>query len=101
MKLRLGLLLEDLADRFGISSTIASNIFTTWVKVLSQTIGSLVFNPPKEVVRSNLPPSFQNSTFYDVRHIVDCSEVFLEKSNNLEVAAKHGAITNIIILESF
>lgn len=88
MKLRLGLLLEDLADRFGISSTLASNIFTTWVKVLSQTIGSLVFNPPKEVVRSNLPPSFQNSTFHDVRHIVDCSEVFLEKSNNLEVAAK-------------
>ena len=55
MKLRLGLLLEDLADRFGISPTLASNIFTTWVKVMSQTLGSLVFNPPKEVVRANLP----------------------------------------------
>lgn len=35
MKLRLGLLFEDFADRFGISSSLASDIFTTWVKVLS------------------------------------------------------------------
>ena len=88
MKLRLGLLLEDLADRFCISTSLASNIFTTWVKVLSQTLGSLVFNPPKAVVRSNLPPSFQNKTFHDVRHIIDCSEIFLEKPSNLNVAAK-------------
>lgn len=88
MKLRLGLLLEDLADRFGISTTNASNIFTTWVKVLSQTLGTLVFNPPKHVVKSNLPPSFQNRKFCDVRHIVDCSEVFLEKPSNLGIAAR-------------
>jgi hypothetical protein len=87
MKLRLGLLLEDLADRFGISTTQDSNIFTTWVKFLSQTLGTLVFNPPKDVVKSNLPPSFQNRKFSDVRHIVDCSEVFLEKPSNLNIAA--------------
>ena len=97
MKLRLGLLLEDLADRFCISTSLASNIFTTWVKVLSQTLGSLVFNPPKEVVRSNLPPLFQNKTFHDVRHIIDCSEVFLEKP----LQQKHGVIISIIILGSF
>lgn len=88
MKLRLGLLLEDLADRFGISSSLASNIFTTWVKVLSQTLGALVFNPPKEVVRSNLPPTFQNPKFNEVRHIIDCSEIFLERPSDLNVAAK-------------
>lgn len=66
-------LLEDLAYRFGISSTLASNIFLTWVWVLSQYIATLVFNPPKEVERLNLPPPFQNGTFYEVRHIVDFS----------------------------
>ena len=88
MKLRLGLLLEDLADRFGISPTLASNIFTTWVKVMSQTLGSLVFNPPKEVVRANLPPTFKTNKYQNVRHIIDCTEVFLEKPANLAVASK-------------
>ena len=31
MRLRLGLLNEDLAHRFGISTTICSNIFKTWI----------------------------------------------------------------------
>ncbi|XP_052079435.1 uncharacterized protein LOC127717711 [Mytilus californianus] len=88
MKLRLGLLFEDLADRFGISTTHASNIFTTWIKVLSSTIGSLVFNPSKEAVKTNLPPSFKGTKYIDVRHIIDCTEVFLERPNNLEVAAQ-------------
>ncbi|VDI16498.1 Hypothetical predicted protein [Mytilus galloprovincialis] len=88
MKLRLGLLFEDLADRFGISTTHASNIFTTWIKVLSSTIGALVFNPSKEAVKTNLPPSFKGTKYIDVRHIIDCTEVFLERPNNLEVAAQ-------------
>lgn len=67
MKLGLGLLFaEGLANRFGISSP-ASNIFTIWMKALSQTLGALVF-----VVRSN----FQNTKFIEVRYIVDCSEIF-------------------------
>ena len=40
------------------------------------------------MVRSNLRPSFQNKTFLDVRHIIDCSEIFLEKPSNLKVSAK-------------
>jgi hypothetical protein len=85
MKIRLGLLNEDLAQRFGISKQHVSNIFTTWVKILSRVLGDLVFNPPKEVVRENLPPSFRNPTFNSVRHIIDCTEVFLETPNNLQV----------------
>ena len=33
MRLRLALLNEDLADRFGISPTICSNTFTTWINL--------------------------------------------------------------------
>ena len=39
MRLRLGLLNEDLADRFGISTTICLNIFKTWIRFLVQTLG--------------------------------------------------------------
>ena len=87
MKIRLGLLNQDLADRFGVSKQSVSNIFTTWVKVLDKFIGSLVFNPPKDMVRENLPPSFKNPTYSSVRHIIDCTEVFLETPQNLSVRA--------------
>ena len=36
MRLRLGLLNEDLADRFGISPGLSSYIFTTWIRILSK-----------------------------------------------------------------
>ena len=35
MRLRLGLLNEDLADRFGITPSICSNTFTTWIRLVS------------------------------------------------------------------
>ncbi|XP_061173256.1 uncharacterized protein LOC133182425 [Saccostrea echinata] len=88
MKLRLGYLNEDIADRFGVSSTHVSSVFTTWIKLLSSVLGTLVFNPPREVVISNLPPSFQNNTYRNVRHIIDCTEIFIETPNNLQVAAQ-------------
>lgn len=88
MKLRLGLLDEDIADRFHISKSHVSRIFTTWIQVLSKCIGSLVFNPAKDVTRTNLPPKFKTPKYSAVRHIIDCSEIFIETPHNLEVQAK-------------
>ena len=39
MSLRLGLLYEDLADRYGISSASCSNTFKTWIKLLRILLG--------------------------------------------------------------
>jgi hypothetical protein len=33
MKLRLGLMNEDLFDRFGTTTSVVSSIFNTWIKV--------------------------------------------------------------------
>ena len=49
MRLRLGLLNEDVADRFDISPAKPSFIFTTWIKLLSKLLKSLVARLPREV----------------------------------------------------
>ena len=87
MKLRLGLLNEDLADRFQISVGTCSSIFCTLVKFLSQFFGdALITWLPKEVVRSNLPVVFAEKN-KNVRCIIDCSEVYIERPKSVDIQA--------------
>ena len=52
MRLRLGLMNEDLADRFGISTGSPSSIFTTWINLLSKVLGHCMLTwLPKESVQ--------------------------------------------------
>ena len=84
MRLRLGLLNEDLADRFGISATICSNTFTTWIKILSNVLSdALVVWLPRESIRDNLPTSFVKTGHRNCRVILDCAEVFIERPKSL------------------
>ena len=55
MRLRLGLLHEDVADRFCISATHCSNAFKRWIRLLSKTVGKLVAWLPKESVMETMP----------------------------------------------
>lgn len=71
---------------FSISVLNVSRIFTTWGKVLRRFLGKLVFNPPKEVVRANLPPNSKTPLYSSVRHIIDCSEVFIDKTQSVTVS---------------
>ena len=48
---RLGILNEDLADRFCISPALCSRIFTTWIKLLRQLLGhGLVVWLPRKAI---------------------------------------------------
>ena len=78
MKLRLGSTNADLAQRFGMSSTNVSNIFTTWIKVLVTELRCLVYNPPIDVVKKTLPKRYRKPGYSKVRHIIDCTEIFIE-----------------------
>ena len=83
MRLRLGLLNEDLADRFGISTTICSNIFKTWIRFLVQTLGKLVAWLPKENNMKNMAKAGHSR----LRVIIDCSKVFIKRPKSVTVQA--------------
>ena len=88
MRLRLGLLNEDLAERFGVSPTLCSYIFTTWIKLLSKVLGkALVVWPPRESIREHLPEIFLKSGYGKCRVIIDCAEVFIDRPKSLSSQA--------------
>ena len=62
MKLRQGMLTEDIADRFDISIGLASNIITTWVKAASAVLKPMIFVPDREVIYKILPNRFKSKS---------------------------------------
>ncbi|XP_057296043.1 uncharacterized protein LOC130624957 [Hydractinia symbiolongicarpus] len=84
MKLRLGLLTEDLADRFGISPSTCSTVFVTWIRIISRVLGdALVVWLPREAIRDNLPKTFAKAGYSKCRVIIDCAEVFIDRPKSL------------------
>ncbi|XP_065652925.1 uncharacterized protein LOC136080238 [Hydra vulgaris] len=52
MRLRLGLLNEDIADRFDISKALCSNIFTTFIRIIACILGNaIIVWLPSEVIK--------------------------------------------------
>ena len=58
MRLRLVLLTKDVADRFDISPTLSSFVFTSWIKLFSKLLKNLIAWLPRGAVRDNLPEAF-------------------------------------------
>jgi len=88
MRLRLGLLNEDLADRFNISPASCSNTFKTWIRFLNDTLGkALVCWLPKESILENMPKVYRKAGHNKLRVIIDCSEVFIERAKALDTQA--------------
>ena len=87
MRLWLGLLTHDLALRFGVSDSLVSSIFFTWIRLMRLELSCLIIWPPKEIVRANLPDCFKKY-YPKVRCIIDCSEVFIETPSSLELQAR-------------
>ena len=101
MKLRLGLLFEDLGDRFGVTKSCASKIFQCWIRALSKSLASMIFMPDEEKIRGTTPPRFQK--FSRLNGIIDCSEIFIETPKSLELQSatwseyKHHNTVKILI----
>lgn len=81
VRLRLGLLLEDIADRFDISVSTMSRIFATWLRLLSIELRQLFPWPSRELVLIHTP--FQFSKYPNTRVIIDCTEIYVQRPSSL------------------
>ena len=84
MRLRLGLLLEDLSDRFNISTSTCSAIFNRWIDYLDTELEFLVMWPSREIIDNTMPRSFCDK-YPKCRVKVDCTEIRTETPSSLQL----------------
>ncbi|XP_062596240.1 uncharacterized protein LOC134257661 [Saccostrea cucullata] len=82
VRLKLGLLVENIANRFDISASLFSKIFNTWIRFLRLELEVLFPFPCREKVQSLRPDSF--SKFENTRIILDCTEIPIQKPSALK-----------------
>ncbi|XP_048737564.2 uncharacterized protein LOC125652413 [Ostrea edulis] len=82
LRLRLGLFTSDIAHRFGISESTFSKYFATWISLLACELKSLNPFPARDIIDRTMPLSFK-SKYSSVRVILDCTELFIQKSSSL------------------
>ena len=77
-----------MADRFGISQSLVSVIFNTWLSLLYmyRHLSSLNFWPSRETVQKYMPLVFSRSEAYgNTRIIIDATELFIQKPSDLSL----------------
>ena len=77
IRLHLGLLVQDIAHRFNISTTQVSRIFKTWIIFLYQRLRVLPIWPSGNFIDDNMPGCFK-LTYPKTRVIIDRTEIFIE-----------------------
>ena len=82
MRLRLGLQVKDLADRFQVACGTVSSVFGTWVKVLACVLKDAIMMLSSSCIKANLPNVFWHSRYSNVRGILDCTEIYIEQPKN-------------------
>ena len=76
MKIRLGLLHMDLANRFSISISLCSQIFGSWVRAMALALRSMIYMPEQDVISATTPQRFHSVR--GLHTIIDASELFIE-----------------------
>ena len=82
VKLKLNLKVQDLAFRFGISTSSVSCYLTTWICFLYHHLKELDWSPSIEQVMGTLPHSFRKN-FPSTYAIIDGSEIFIQTPSDL------------------
>ncbi|KXJ06510.1 hypothetical protein AC249_AIPGENE1155 [Exaiptasia diaphana] len=82
-RLKVGLLEEDLAARFGVAQSTVSSIINTWIKFIFYRFRELDVFPPREIVQLHMPECFKKK-YPSTTLIIDATEIFIEKPNNPE-----------------
>jgi len=77
LRVKVGLFVEDLADRFTISTGLVSEIVITWIILLYFELKLLFPYPSQDLIRANMPLEFME--YATTRIILDCTEVFIQR----------------------
>ncbi|PFX31972.1 Membrane metallo-endopeptidase-like 1 [Stylophora pistillata] len=88
IKLRLRVPSQDLAYRFNVSRTVVSRIIVSWLTVMEVTLSSLISWPDREELQRTMPRCFIDSFGLKTCVIIDCFEVFIDRSSNLFARAQ-------------
>ena len=86
-KLRVGLSNVDLAYRVGVNSVIISKIYRQWLPALAEEMSKLIIWPEKMALRRSMPKCFK-PTYLKCTCIIDCTEIFIERPQNLNTRAQ-------------
>ena len=102
VRLRIGLLTSDIAERFQISEGTFSKYFSTWICLLWQELKCLNPFPSRDIIQRTMPLSFKIK-YPSVRVIIDCTEIFIQKPSSLDNQSltfsnyKHHTTTKFLI----
>ena len=78
VRLRLGLLEQDIAFRFQVSQSTVSRITCTWINFLYLKLKELPLWSSKEVIQMNMPREFKEK-YPSTRVIIDATEIYIEQ----------------------
>ncbi|CAL9693779.1 unnamed protein product [Knipowitschia caucasica] len=82
MKLKLNLVLGDVAYRFNVSKSKASTVISDWIDTMGDQLVPMVAWLPRSVIRANMPPSFREN-YPNTTCIIDCAETAIQRATNL------------------
>ncbi|WAR08757.1 hypothetical protein MAR_018715, partial [Mya arenaria] len=69
LRLKVGLLVQDIADRFSISNSSFSNIFITWICLSHEEMKVINVIPSRNIINETMPTK--------------CTEIFIQRSSSL------------------
>ena len=78
--MRLGLLEQDLAFRFGISQPTVSRICITWINAMYSKFKEVSIWPTRQQVDAKMPASFAD--YPTTRVVIDATEIFIEQPSS-------------------
>ena len=82
VRLRLGLLEQDLANRFSVSVSSVSHITATWINLMYHSFKAIERFPPWHIVEKHMPDTF-GKEYPNTRLIIDATELQVERPSSL------------------
>ena len=87
LRLRLGIGTQFLSTLFGVSQSMVSTIFTTWMSFMAQELAPLLKWPSRAKIDQHMPLSFRRK-YPKTRVIIDATEFFVQRPRNPSAQSK-------------